>query len=190
MWYGGRDEMEKETNDDDDDDDADYDEFSVVALDCFFQKRQSIGPHKGNIFWKGEDKPQWCQRILLKYGPERGRPITKEEEKKADSDLFNNVNVFPEDRYLPLPKNNPTMISQFPIAWVNVTGQESLENNSHSIQNIQEARAIVNLVASLISMEKFKNEDIHIITSYSTQIKLLWNTMLEACKAIKTGTYL
>uniref|UniRef100_A0A915IN84 DNA2/NAM7 helicase-like C-terminal domain-containing protein n=1 Tax=Romanomermis culicivorax TaxID=13658 RepID=A0A915IN84_ROMCU len=82
------------------------------------------------------------------------------------------------------------MISGFPIAWVNVRGQESLENSSRSLQNVQEARVIVNLVASLISMQKFKNEDMFIITSYSAQVKLLWNTVLEACKAIKAGTYL
>uniref|UniRef100_A0A915JHE8 DNA2/NAM7 helicase-like C-terminal domain-containing protein n=1 Tax=Romanomermis culicivorax TaxID=13658 RepID=A0A915JHE8_ROMCU len=94
------------------------------------------------------------------------------------------------DRYLPLPKTYPTMISGFPIAWVNVTGLESLEDNSGLIQNIQEARAVVHLAASLMGVQKFKNEDIITITSYSTQGKLLRNTMLEACKAINAGTYL
>uniref|UniRef100_A0A915L867 DNA2/NAM7 helicase-like C-terminal domain-containing protein n=1 Tax=Romanomermis culicivorax TaxID=13658 RepID=A0A915L867_ROMCU len=61
------------------------------------------------------------------------------------------------------------MISRFPIAWVNFTRQESLEDNSHSTQNVQEARAIVNLAATLIGVQKFKNEDIIIITSYSAQ---------------------
>uniref|UniRef100_A0A915IRH7 DNA2/NAM7 helicase-like C-terminal domain-containing protein n=1 Tax=Romanomermis culicivorax TaxID=13658 RepID=A0A915IRH7_ROMCU len=82
------------------------------------------------------------------------------------------------------------MISGFWIAWVKVTGQESLEDNSCSIQNVQEARAIVNFMATLTSTQKFKNEDIIIITSYSTQVKLLGDTVLEACKAIKAGTYL
>uniref|UniRef100_A0A915KY09 DNA2/NAM7 helicase-like C-terminal domain-containing protein n=1 Tax=Romanomermis culicivorax TaxID=13658 RepID=A0A915KY09_ROMCU len=95
-----------------------------------------------------------------------------------------NVNGFPDDRYLPLPTNYPTMISGFPIAWVNVTGQESLRYNSCSIQNVKEARAVVNLAATLIGLQKFKNEDIVIITSHSVQVKLLHSTLLEACKAI------
>uniref|UniRef100_A0A915JW29 RNA helicase n=1 Tax=Romanomermis culicivorax TaxID=13658 RepID=A0A915JW29_ROMCU len=33
-------------------------------------------------------KPQWRQRILLKYGLEHGRPLTKKEDREADSDLF------------------------------------------------------------------------------------------------------
>uniref|UniRef100_A0A915J4I4 DNA2/NAM7 helicase-like C-terminal domain-containing protein n=1 Tax=Romanomermis culicivorax TaxID=13658 RepID=A0A915J4I4_ROMCU len=82
------------------------------------------------------------------------------------------------------------MISGFPIAWVNVTGQESLRYNSRSIQNVKEARAIVNLAATLIGLQKFKNEDIVIITSYSAQVKLLHSTLLEACKAIMAGKYL
>uniref|UniRef100_A0A915KWJ5 DNA2/NAM7 helicase-like C-terminal domain-containing protein n=1 Tax=Romanomermis culicivorax TaxID=13658 RepID=A0A915KWJ5_ROMCU len=95
-----------------------------------------------------------------------------------------------DDRYLPLPTSYPTVISGFPIAWVNVTGQESSQDNSRSIQNIKEARAIVNLVATLIGLQKFKNENIVIITSYSSQVKLLHSTVLEACKAIKAGEYL
>uniref|UniRef100_A0A915I4A3 DNA2/NAM7 helicase-like C-terminal domain-containing protein n=1 Tax=Romanomermis culicivorax TaxID=13658 RepID=A0A915I4A3_ROMCU len=70
------------------------------------------------------------------------------------------------------------MISGFPIVWVNVTSLESLED------------AIGNLVASLIGMQKFKNEDIVIMTSYSAKVKLLRNTVLEACKAINVGTCL
>uniref|UniRef100_A0A915KMQ7 Uncharacterized protein n=1 Tax=Romanomermis culicivorax TaxID=13658 RepID=A0A915KMQ7_ROMCU len=55
-----------------------------------------------------------------------------------------NVNGSPDDRYLPLPTNYPTMISGFRIAWVNVTGQESSQDNSPSIQkglNIAISRA-------------------------------------------------
>uniref|UniRef100_A0A915KCD6 DNA2/NAM7 helicase-like C-terminal domain-containing protein n=1 Tax=Romanomermis culicivorax TaxID=13658 RepID=A0A915KCD6_ROMCU len=59
------------------------------------------------------------------------------------------------------------MISGFLIAWLNVTSLEFLEDNSDSIQNLQEARAIVNLVASLIGIQKFNNKDIVIITLYS-----------------------
>uniref|UniRef100_A0A915HMX4 DNA2/NAM7 helicase-like C-terminal domain-containing protein n=1 Tax=Romanomermis culicivorax TaxID=13658 RepID=A0A915HMX4_ROMCU len=104
--------------------------------------------------------------------------------------MYNNNSMYNTDRYLQLPKTYLTMISGFPIVWVNVTSLESLEDNSHLIQNVREARAIGNLVASLIGMQKFKNEDIVIMTSYSAKVKLLRNTVLEACKAINVGTCL
>uniref|UniRef100_A0A915JXJ8 Uncharacterized protein n=1 Tax=Romanomermis culicivorax TaxID=13658 RepID=A0A915JXJ8_ROMCU len=55
MWCGGRDEMEIETNNEDHDDDAYYDKMLVVALNHFFQKMQSLGPHKDNVFWRGHE---------------------------------------------------------------------------------------------------------------------------------------
>uniref|UniRef100_A0A915K5W7 Uncharacterized protein n=1 Tax=Romanomermis culicivorax TaxID=13658 RepID=A0A915K5W7_ROMCU len=84
-----------------------------------------------------------------------------------------------DDRCLPLLKIYPTMISRFPIAWVNVTRQESLEDNSRSIQNVREAGAIVHLVA--------KNEDIVIITSYSTQIAVKF--ILSSFVIPKSGNF-
>uniref|UniRef100_A0A915IX90 Uncharacterized protein n=1 Tax=Romanomermis culicivorax TaxID=13658 RepID=A0A915IX90_ROMCU len=63
-WYGGRDETEIETNNDDDDDDANYDELSVIALDRFFQKTQSIGPQKGNVLWWKECKTKHDQASI------------------------------------------------------------------------------------------------------------------------------
>uniref|UniRef100_A0A915I5C4 DNA2/NAM7 helicase-like C-terminal domain-containing protein n=1 Tax=Romanomermis culicivorax TaxID=13658 RepID=A0A915I5C4_ROMCU len=80
------------------------------------------------------------------------------------------------------------MISRFPIAWVNVTRQESLEDNSPSIQNIQEATAIVNLMASLMGLQMFKNEDIIIITSYSAQY-FNYRCIADWCTVNPNGMY-
>uniref|UniRef100_A0A915HWL9 DNA2/NAM7 helicase-like C-terminal domain-containing protein n=1 Tax=Romanomermis culicivorax TaxID=13658 RepID=A0A915HWL9_ROMCU len=74
-----------------------------------------------------------------------------------------------DNRLLLLLKTYPTMITGFPIAWINATSLELLEDNSRSIQNIQGARAIVDLAANLIGVQKFKNEDIIVITSYNAQ---------------------
>uniref|UniRef100_A0A915JDM1 DNA2/NAM7 helicase-like C-terminal domain-containing protein n=1 Tax=Romanomermis culicivorax TaxID=13658 RepID=A0A915JDM1_ROMCU len=67
----------------------------------------------------------------------------------------------------------------WPISWVNVTSLQWVEDHSPSVQNVQEACPVVKLTASLIGMQKFKNQDIIIITLYSPQFKLLQKTMLD-----------